>query len=375
MAGEVQAGAMGLQGIISADAHLGWYIFILSLLALIPNLFGIKTAAWASAGLLVFMIGIRWFFGIAGFLDLPEGTEWKLSNLMIEPGQIQWVGSEGILTVGFTLALWSFIGIEFAANMAEETKNPKKSIPRGIVWGLVIIALTSLVMGFGVAGSKNLAEWQLLVNSPAGCNGDCPQMVAGFSFFGQTGTLMMALASVTATLGSLTVAFAAVSRVIFSLGKDKLLPGAASGLFGKLHQKYQTPVNALVLSFIVFFIIALQGDGVIDLIFSSAYLWIILYMVFHLFSFINRMMHPLSIRVFVFRWYIILPTIGFISTAISLYIAFMEAHAYYGLRALMVLGFALAATVSSYLMKTVTWPLRRPIKRPAFLLVRNNRKL
>jgi hypothetical protein len=86
-------------------------------------------------------------------------------------------------------------------------------------------------------------------------------------------------------------------------------------------------------------------------------------------------MHPLSIRVFVFRWYIILPTIGFISTAISLYIAFMEAHAYYGLRALMVLGFALAATVSSYLIKTVTWPLRRPIKRPAFLLVRNNRKL
>ncbi|WP_423129784.1 APC family permease [Gaoshiqia sp. Z1-71] len=369
MAGEMQAGAMSFRGLFAENTSLTGYIFILGVLALIPNLLGIKTAAWASAVLLIFMIGIRWFFGIAGFLNLPEDTEWRLSNLFVEPEQTQWFGNNGILTVGFTLAIWSFIGIEFAANLAEETKNPGKSIPRGIIWGLVIIALTSLVMGYGVSGSRSLAEWQSLVNSPAGCYGDCPQLVVGNSFFGETGLLLMSLASVSATLGTLTVAFAAVSRVIYSLGKDRLFPGHTSAFFGRLHPKFKTPANALVLTFLVFSVVAVFGESVIDLIFSSAYLWIIFYMIFHLFSLTNRLLHPLSIRIFVNRRYLISPVAGFVLTAVTLYVAFIGAHAYYGLRALMVLGFALAITLISYFYQTLEIPMFRSV-RPSFYPVK-----
>ena len=73
---EAAAGAFGLKALLHSDLDIRCFIVILYILGVIPNIFGIKTMAWVSTALLVLMLGIRWFFGIAGFMGwslVPPG--------------------------------------------------------------------------------------------------------------------------------------------------------------------------------------------------------------------------------------------------------------------------------------------------------------
>lgn len=346
--GETAAGAFGLQALFRSELDIRYFIVILSVLAVIPNILGIKTTAWVSAGLLLFMLGIRWFFGLSGFLGLAETGAWSLANLKNDAATFQWFGKAGILTTGLALAFWSFVGIEFACSLAEEVKHPKKSMPRGLILGLIGILATSLVMGLGVTGSAPLATWQSAAEGATGAFGDAPQLAVGELMYGATGYSLMALASVAATLGTLTVAFAAMPRIIYSVARDGNFFGPLSRVFGKLHPKFGTPVAATLLTFFLYLLPALYSSAVIEWLYSAAYLWILLYVVFHVLAILNRYRRPESEIAFRGAWFTVAAFIGIVATLVALYFAFAGAHWQYGSRALVVTGAALLTTIISF---------------------------
>ena len=343
--GETAAGAYGLQALFHSDLDIRYFISSLMVLATIPNLLGLKTTAWVSAVLLLLMLGIRWFFGLSGLMG--AGGEWEWSHL-IASHALQFSGERGILTSGLALAFWSFVGIEFACSLAEEVRSPRKSIPRGLVLGLVGILITSLVMGIGVTGVLPLDAWDEIVNGALGQQGEAPQLAVGQVFFGKTGYYLMALASVSATLGTLTVAFAAMPRIIYSIARDGRFFGPLSKPFGKLHPKYNTPVNATLLTLVIYLIPSLYSSAVVEWLYSAAYVWILLYMVFHLLAIINRYQQPSTVKTFSTPTLWFITTTGLLCTAVGLYYAFEGAHIQYGGKALVVLIAALAATGISF---------------------------
>ncbi|MDX1636448.1 MAG: APC family permease [Balneolaceae bacterium] len=348
--GETAAGAFGLQALFHSELDIRYFIVVLSVLAVIPNILGIKTTAWVSAGLLLFMLGIRWFFGLSGFFGLSETGAWSLANLYNDAAAFQWFGETGILTAGLSLAFWSFVGIEFACSLAEEVKYPKKSMPRGLMLGLFGILPTSLVMGLGVTGSAPLATWQTAAESAAGAFGDAPQLAVGELMFGTTGYSLMALASVAATLGTLTVAFAAIPRIIYSVARDGNFYGPLSRVFGKFQPKFGTPVAATILTFFLYLLPALYSSAVIEWLYSAAYLWILLYVVFHVLVIANRSLNPNAKKAFDGSWIKIAAVAGILATLVALYFAFAGAHWQYGSRALIVTAEALLATMVSFRM-------------------------
>lgn len=348
--GETAAGAFGLQALFQSDLDIRVFIIILSILAVIPNIFGIKTTAWVSAGLLLFMLGIRWFFGLAGFMGWGDTGAWNAANLQTATGSMQWFGDTGILTAGLALAFWSFVGIEFACSMAEEVKEPQKSLPRGLIYGLIGILATSIVMGLGVVGSAPLSVWQTTAAGSIGAHGDAPQLAVGHLMFGSAGYSLMALASVAATLGTLTVAFAAMPRIIYSVARDGNFLGPLSDVFGKLHPKFGTPVAATVLTFFLYLIPAMYSSAVIDWLYSAAYLWVLLYVVFHVLAIVNRYRRPETDKAFQGTWFVAAAALGIVVTLVALYFAFAGAHWMYGSRALIVTAGALLVTVVSFRM-------------------------
>ncbi|MEJ2271669.1 MAG: APC family permease [Candidatus Bathyarchaeota archaeon] len=350
MSGETTAGGYALQAFFNLDADVKYFIVLCSVLALIPNIFGIKTASWISAFLLLFMLGVRWFFGIAGFSGISGTGSWNIDNLQSSVGLFDLFGEGGILSAGLALAIWSFIGIEFACSLAEETKDPKQNIPRGIIFGLISILVTSLLMGLGVTGTLPIEQWQAITYSELGKGGELPQLAVGQIMFGKVGFILMALSSFSATLGSLTVAFAAMPRIIYSIARDGRFFGPASGFFGKLHPKFNTPVTATVLTFVAFVLPALYSSEVIDWVYSAAYLWILLYVVFHLFALINRIKHPNSQKAFSGKWFNAVAVLGMVITPIGLHYAFEGVHEYYGLRAGIVLLIALGVSMVSFML-------------------------
>ncbi len=350
-AGETAAGGLGLQALFNQDGNLNLFIVVLAVLAVIPNLLGIRTAAWVSAALLIGMLGIRWLFGIAGFLGLSDVGAWSSANLDTGgAGALQWFGSGGLLATGLVLGFWTFVGIEFVAPLAEETKNPRRNLPAGIVIGLLVILGTSWLMGLGVAGTTPSGGGTWAELAGVECEGNCPQLVVGEQMFGGTGRALMALASVMATLGSMTVAFAAIPRILFGVAREGLFFGPLSRPFGTLNARYQTPVLATVTFAIVATAAALFSANVTDWIFAGAYVWLLIYAAYHVLLICNRLFGPAG-RTNAGHRYLLgraghpVAVAGLILTMVGLYYAFAGSHRFFLAKSAWVIGIALLASI------------------------------
>jgi hypothetical protein len=72
--------------------------------------------------------------------------------------------------------------------------------------------------------------------------------------------------------------------------------------------------------------------------------------VFHLLAMLNRVLHRDVDRAFRGIWFVPMTVVGAATAAVCLYFAFAGAHAEYGLRALVVILTALAASVVSFVL-------------------------
>ncbi len=336
-AGETVAGASGAQGLFGGG-ELWLWVIILSLLAVVPNLLGIELLAKVELYTVAIMLGIRWLFGLAGFSGLNSVGGWSWNNLV--PGDLTF---GAIITLGGAFAFWSFVGIEFVAPLAEETRDPNRSIPRGIVWALVVILGTSLLMGIGVGGLD--PAWIDKVDQNA------PQLFVGEAMFGTSGRVLMAIASVLATYSSMTIVYASMPRILYGISRNGHFFGPLSRVFAGVHPKYRTPWTAIIVTAVIFSWAAIQFGDVVELIFSAAYVWLLLYVVYHLLVFVSRFTNPEVDRPFKLPLWV--PALGFIGTAYLWWKAFEGAHGEFGPRAAwMTVAAAIVAIVGVTLEKT-----------------------
>jgi amino acid transporter len=323
--GETTAGASGAVGLFNAGSVSLW-IVILTILAVLPNLLGIEALAKLELTLLVGMLGIRWFFGAAGFGGFSELGAWSASNIPMPLADF--AGMAGIIALTGGFAFWSFVGIEFVAPLAEETKDPARSIPRGIVYGIGAILATSLFMGFGVSGLAN--DWSTV-------SSDAPQLDVGIAMFGTTGRVLMAMASVLATFASMTIVYAAMPRILYGISRNGHLLGPLSKVFGHIHPKYRTPWVATIFTATFYTAVALyytaaEADAVVSQIFTAAYVWILIYAIYHLLVLISRFTNPNVDRPF--KLPLLVPLFGLAMTLFVWWKAFEVDHGFFGPRAL-----------------------------------------
>ncbi len=348
VSGETTAGALGLRALFRSNLPIEFFVMAIGILAVVPNIFGLKTASWVNGILLVFMLGIRWLFGIVGFLGLGGTGTWSFANLT-QGASLDWFGEGGIITGGIALAFWALVGIEFVCFLAEEVDRPEKALPKGIILSLFVILVTSLVMGLGITGTQSLSTWQTLIASEIACAGDCPQLAVGDAMLGDTGYSLMALASVTSTWSSLIVAYSAMPRILYSIARNGDF-GALSNFFSKLNPKYSTPVMATLFTFVLYCVLALSSGEVVVWIYSAAYLWAVLYVVFHILALLNRRLKPETLQTFPGWWFQPMAISGIVLTTLSIYYAFAGSHVEFGGRALLVILVALGAAIFSFII-------------------------
>jgi APA family basic amino acid/polyamine antiporter len=226
--------------------------------------------------------------------------------------------------------------------------QPQKALPRGILLGLLIILVTSLVMGFGIAGTQSLSTWQALITSEAACAGSCPQLAVGKAMLGDAGYTLMALATVTATWGTLVVSYSTMPRILYSIARDGGFFGVLSKPFSKLHPEYGTPVMATLFTLFLYGVPALRSGEVVKWVYSAAYVWAILYVVYHLLALFNRRLKPETSQAFPGSWFQPMAVAGIVLTILSIYYAFTGSHVEFGGRALLVIVVALGSAVFSF---------------------------
>lgn len=208
------------------------------------NVYGVKAAA--SFELIITILAV-------GELLLFAGVTWphiELKNLQHNALPNGWQG----VFASIPFAIWFFLAIEGVANVAEETIRPQRTILFGFgsaIFTLVILCILTFIGSIGVAG------WEAIVYKPDGTVSDSPLPLAMANIVGGNNWLYHLL--ITIGLFGLIASFhgiiLAAGRSTFEFGRVKFAPS----FLGKIHTRFKTPSNALLINMAIGIIALLTG--------------------------------------------------------------------------------------------------------------------
>ena len=212
---------------VLTNANIQLTALCLLTVIVLVNIFGVSKA---SSFVTVILIG-----SISSLLALAFK-----SSFHIEPTTFNTLfpkGSNGLLAAT-ALVFVAFAGVTKVAAIAEEIKNPKVNLPRGILFSLLIVAIMYSGLTFIMAG----------VLSPEEFSGNLRPI---YTLADKVGNKAIGIAAVIISILTMTsmanAGILAASRFPFAMGRDKLLPS----VFCTIHPRFLTPVFSIIISGVV----------------------------------------------------------------------------------------------------------------------------
>jgi basic amino acid/polyamine antiporter, APA family len=135
-------------------------------------------------------------------------------------------GFKGVF-VGAFLVFFAYIGFDAVSTAAEETINPQKNLPIGIISSLVICTILYIIVAGVLTG---IVPWNTI-------DTHAPVAAAMRSIHQDWTAGLIALGAVAGLSSVLLVLTLGTTRILFSMSRDKLLPS----VFSKVHPKFRTP--------------------------------------------------------------------------------------------------------------------------------------
>jgi amino acid transporter len=224
-------------------------IFALGLFAVLY--FGVQISTRVQLTLALISIAVVLIFFITVIADLGGDNDIaKAFDPTPEP-----FGFSGIL-FGVLYGVLIFVGFETAANLAEETAEPKRSIPRAVLGAVVIVSAFYLIASYAeVAGfgfDLDVILSPEVAGAPLFALG-APGSPAGSEFWLKVLLLVVFLDMLAVFVG----AGVASTRGVFAMARDRRLPGALASV----SKRYGTPVGAILLLIAVQAILIIVAEG------------------------------------------------------------------------------------------------------------------
>ncbi|MFT8704778.1 APC family permease [Bifidobacterium aquikefiricola] len=201
------------------------------------NVFGLNVADKVNFALMSFQALVIGIFVVLSLHTVISGGG-VASTFSAQPFIGSGAGVSGIVA-GAAIAAYSFLGFDAVTTLSEETKDPRRTMPKAImlvaaVGGLIFIIVaytTQLVHPGGVFDNSSSAAFEIA--GKIGGNLFTAIFIAGLCF-GQFTSGIAAQAS--------------ASRLLYVMGRDGVLP---KRVFGRLSAKFNTPLLSILLVGIV----------------------------------------------------------------------------------------------------------------------------
>ncbi|RXA16693.1 amino acid permease [Methanosarcina sp. MSH10X1] len=158
-------------------------------------------------------------------------------SFVVDPANFSSATSHGVASIITTAGVIfiSYLGLAETAAVSEEVKNPSRNLPMAFIASAVVVTLfyvgiMAVIVGF---------------SDPRGAGTSVTPLadIAGV-MTGESGRIAISLGALLATLSTANGAILSSSRFPFAMSRDALMPG----WFVLIHQKFETPHNAILVT-------------------------------------------------------------------------------------------------------------------------------
>lgn len=219
-----------------------WLILatVLAVAIAVINFFGVRMGT--IAGTVLGLIEILVFVSLSIGMIFSSSSQNTLSIFTLHWATVPGFGGLSGVIAGAVYVMVAFIGFEAAAPLAEETREPKKLIPRAVLLSCVFIGVlyifTTYALSVFVHPDKVVGYGAL--------GGGSPWIEFGRQLWG-VGWVVVLFAVLNSAFANGNSAAIAVSRTWFAMGRIGLLPS----VFSRVNRQHNAPVVGLVFQAIV----------------------------------------------------------------------------------------------------------------------------
>lgn len=243
--------ALGFAGYFSSIIStfpLPLIALILILILSLINYYGIKESVRLNVFLtlieivglvLVIVIGMN-YFGSVDYFEIPEGN--------MDHGY----GFFGVFAAA-ALIFFAYLGFEDIANIAEETRNPRRNIPKALIYSIIITTVLYVLVAISAVSVLDHAD---LAESDAPLADVVSEGSERLNLDKANMTFLLSIIALFATLNTALVTLIANSRMIYGIARDGSLPRILSWV----HPKRRTPAIAISAAFLLTIPFVLIGD-------------------------------------------------------------------------------------------------------------------
>ncbi len=234
--------ALGFGGYMEELTNIPVLVSALAILGILSfvNFIGIKESAWANTIFAIVTISGLGIIIVVGFSFPIEAEIDYFENPL---------GVNGIV-LAFVLVFFAFIGFEDIANVAEEVKKPRKTIPKAIMLSVLITTIIYILVSLA---SIRIVGWEQLAESSA------PLAFVAEQRLGSQGHFILSVIALFATASTILITLVAGARIFYGMARDGSLPSK----LGLIHHKTKTPWLAVILIFVTAIGFSFIGDIVI----------------------------------------------------------------------------------------------------------------
>lgn len=229
----------------------GGIVNIPALIVVLMSIFLIRGTEGSSIfnGFIVFLkVAVILIFVVLGWKYI--NAENYVPYIPANTGTLGEFGFSGVLR-GAAIVFFAFLGFDAVSTAAQETKNPKRDMPVGILGSLLICTILYMVFAYVMTGVAHYSDF-------AGQQGIAPVAVAidHMGHADATGVIhpdypwlnrAIVLAILFGYCSVIMVTLLGQSRVFLSMSRDGLLPP----FFSKIHEKYRTPAHSNLLFMVI----------------------------------------------------------------------------------------------------------------------------
>lgn len=224
-----------LNGIILAHGgpDIPWWLLMLVGLVVIWGVavIGIQLSVRSDLALLTFELGVLLALALTILIQGAPGGDWQPH--VFTPSASP-TGFSGVV-IAAVFGVLAFTGFEAPAYLGEETENPRRTVPRAILTTTLLVGAVFIFFFYVTTVGYGLGNIGKLPADPA------PWDTLGRAYWGAGPTVLVDIASVVALVAGALAAQNGAARMLFALGRDRLLPHP----LGRTMRRFGTPVAAL----------------------------------------------------------------------------------------------------------------------------------